>query len=107
MKINYRNCEIEVTREKSLGEDTLLYYSVFDEDGFEVTSGYSEGDDTIKDYIKYMKEIVDDFRENPDDYYDDFDDEDDDFISDSEWAKSIDYGGYDSEDEFWEHLYKM
>lgn len=22
----------------------------------------------------------------------------------SEWAKSVDYGGYDSEDEFWENL---
>lgn len=23
----------------------------------------------------------------------------------SEWAKSIDYGGYDSEEEFWEQLF--
>lgn len=28
-------------------------------------------------------------------------------FSDSDWARSIDYGGYDTEDEFWEHLYKF
>ena len=33
--------------------------------------------------------------------------ESDDYISDSDWARSIDYGGYDTEDEFWEHLYKF
>ena len=24
---------------------------------------------------------------------------------DSEWAESINYGGYDTEEEFWEHLF--
>lgn len=85
-----------------------MNFSVFDENGFEITSGFSDGDDTVKDYIEYMKEIVDDYRENPE-YYNDFfdDDEDEDFMSDSEWAESIDYGGYDTEEEFWEHLYKI
>lgn len=33
--------------------------------------------------------------------------ESDDYMSDSDWARSIDYGGYDTEDEFWEHIYKF
>ena len=106
MKIKYRGCEIEVTREKCLGGWNELFYSVFDGD-FEVVSGFSEGDDKIKDFANNLKELVDDYRENPEDYVDDFNDEDNEEMSDSDWARSIDYGGYDTEDEFWEHIYKF
>ena len=72
MKVTYRNCEIECTREKALSGDKLLFFSVFDinahDPGFEITSGYTEGKDTVRDYIKYMKEIVDDYIKNPDNY---------------------------------------
>lgn len=67
MKINYKGCEIEVTREKCLGGWNELFYSVFD-DGFEVTSGFSEGNDKIKDFANGLKNLVDDYRKNPEDY---------------------------------------
>lgn len=28
-------------------------------------------------------------------------------FSDDDWARSIDYGGYDTADEFWDHIYKF
>lgn len=67
MKGTYKGCEIEVTKEKCLGGWDMLFYSIFD-DGFEVTSGFSEGEDTIKDYYNSLKNIVDDYKENPEDY---------------------------------------
>jgi hypothetical protein len=69
MKTIYRGCEIEVTREKCLGGWQMLYFSIFD-DGFEVTSGYSESEDTVRDFIKDLKRIVDDYRDHPEEYED-------------------------------------
>lgn len=59
----YRGCDIEVIR----GGGEFLTYSIFD-DGYEVTSGFTEGADTVRDYFKYMKMIVDDYKEHPEDY---------------------------------------
>ncbi len=70
MKVTYRNCEIECHREKSLGGDTLLFYSVFDKDGFEVDSGFSTSEDTVRDFISSLKKTVDEYIEHPE-YYDD------------------------------------
>ena len=74
MKVIYRNCEIECTREKALSGDMMLFYSVFDlgvyDKEFEITSGFSEGEDTVREYIKYLKKVVDDYIKNPDDYID-------------------------------------
>lgn len=67
MKGTYRGCEIEVTREKCLAGYNMLFYNVFD-DGFEVASGFSEGEDTIKDYFEHLKGIVDDYKEHPEEY---------------------------------------
>ena len=67
MKIIYKGCEIEVTREKCLGGWDMIYFYVFD-DGFEVTSGFSETTDTVREVIKDMKKLVDDYRTHPEDY---------------------------------------
>lgn len=67
MKGIYKGCEIEVTREKSITGEKMLFYNVFD-DGYEVTSGFSEGEDTIKDYFESLKNVVDDYKEHPEDY---------------------------------------
>jgi hypothetical protein len=76
MKVIYRNCEIECTREKSLSGDVMLFYSVFDlgvyDKEFEITSGFSEGEDTVREYIKYLKKVVDDYIENPEYYIDEY-----------------------------------
>lgn len=59
----YRGCDIEVERDGS----GFLTFAIFD-DGYEVTSGFSEGNDTVRDYFKYMKMVVDDYKEHPEDY---------------------------------------
>jgi len=59
----YKGCDIEVER---CGSE-FLTFAIFD-DGYEVTSGFSEGNDTVRDYFKYMKTVVDDYKEHPEDY---------------------------------------
>lgn len=44
-----------------------LTFAVFG-DGYEVTSGFSESSDTVRDYFSYMKSVVDDYKEHPEDY---------------------------------------
>lgn len=67
MKTVYKGCEIEVTRKKCLGGWDMIFFSVFD-DGFEVTSGFSESSETIREFIKGLKKVVDDYKENPEEY---------------------------------------
>jgi len=54
----------------------------------------AEGD-TLEDLSFKIIEWDSEFDESEEEY------------NDSDWARSIDYGGYDTEDEFWEHLYKI
>jgi hypothetical protein len=67
MKTVYKGCEIEVNIDKCLGGWDMLFFSVFD-DGFEVTSGFSESSETIREFIKGLKEVVDDYRAHPEEY---------------------------------------
>ena len=69
MKVTYRGCEIECYREES-----CLYYSIFD-NGFEVDSGFSYSEDTVREHIKSLKKTVDDYIAHPENYKDDEDDE--------------------------------
>ena len=68
MKINYKNCEIEAKRELSISGDKLLFYNIFTNSGFEITSGFTVGDDTVLVFINDLKSIVDDYIKNPNDY---------------------------------------
>ena len=55
MEVNYKGCIINVFKDNPItGGDKLLFYSVFD-DGYEVTSGFSEGMDTVRDWVKGLK----------------------------------------------------
>jgi len=57
---NYRGYTIEVSREKCLGGWEMTYYSIFrDSDGFECVSNFSEGCDTIEEWIDILKERID------------------------------------------------
>ena len=70
MKVEYKGFEVDAHKEKSMGGDTLLYYSVFRKsDGYEVTSGFSYGTDPIRTFVKYLKDIANDFLEDPQAYY--------------------------------------
>lgn len=63
MKGKYKGCDIEVER----GDSEFLTFAVFD-NGYEVTSGFSNSSDSVRDYFGYMKGIVDDYKEHPEDY---------------------------------------
>jgi len=56
----YRGHEIDVRRERSLGGDMLLYFSIYREsDGYECECDFTTGDDTVRDYMRYMRERID------------------------------------------------
>ena len=60
MKTIYRGYEIEAHREKSLGGEDLLYWSIFRKgDGYEADSGFSTGDDSVIYWVKGLKRRVD------------------------------------------------
>lgn len=65
----YRDFEIDVRREKALGGWCCLYYTVTnDSEGITIADSFSESEDTLKDFIEDMKNLVDDFYINPQDY---------------------------------------
>jgi hypothetical protein len=75
MKINYKDFEINCTREKSLGGENLLYYQIYDKDGVEVVGSFTTDASSVRVYANSLKEVVDDIIENPNEYYEDpFDD---------------------------------
>lgn len=66
MEIVYKGFDICVSREKCLAGYKLLYFSVFRKsDGYELISSYTEGSDTVREYIGYMKDRVDGFLDDP------------------------------------------
>jgi hypothetical protein len=65
----YKGFEIEAKREPSLAGIDLLYFNVFRlEDGWELTSDFTYGEDTEEAMIGYMKSRIDDFLAHPEDY---------------------------------------
>ena len=60
MKLQYRGFTLEAHRERSMGGDVLLYYSIFrDSDSYECASGYTFDESPIRVYLNHMKERVD------------------------------------------------
>ena len=68
MKINYKNYEIECIKDKSLSGDILLFYSIFTKDGFEIDSGFTYEECSVRSYINSLKKTVDNYIEHPEDY---------------------------------------
>lgn len=62
MKVNYKNCQLEAYRgSRQDGQQDLIFYSAFTNDGLEITSGCSDGFDSVRDWIDALKQIVDEF----------------------------------------------
>lgn len=59
MKKLYRGWEVEAYRSKSLGGDTLLYYSLFDPEGYEIDSGFYTGTETPREFMGLLCKRVD------------------------------------------------
>jgi hypothetical protein len=71
MKLDYKGFEISVKREESLAGYDLLYLYIMDKsDGFFVIDSFEDSAETIKEKIKDMKAIVDDYLEYPENYDD-------------------------------------
>jgi len=69
MKITYKGFEINVRREQALGGWDNIYYSVMREsDGWLLCDDFSTGEDKLKDFANDLKNVVDDYLENPSDY---------------------------------------
>lgn len=68
MKTVYKNCELEATREMSLGGEKYIYWSAFDlADGYEITSGFGDYS-TCREAISGLKLHVDEYRINTEQY---------------------------------------
>lgn len=66
MKTVYKGFEIDVYRERSLGGWDNVYYGVHRmSDGWELTSGWFDGSNTVRDVVRDMKETVDEYEKNP------------------------------------------
>jgi hypothetical protein len=60
MKVIYKGYEIDVHRAESMGCGEYLYFSIFRlKDGRECLSSFTSGGDTVRDYVRYMKERID------------------------------------------------
>lgn len=64
MVINYKGFEIEVSRDDCLAGHSMIYYSIFTADGTELDCGFSDTEDTVLDYIEFMKNRVDEYLED-------------------------------------------
>ncbi|WP_326400751.1 hypothetical protein [Paenibacillus ottowii] len=71
MKVDYKGFKLEATREKSLGGWDTLYYTIYTPSGFELVSSFEDSEETVKDKIQQLKDIVEDCLINPQDYEDD------------------------------------
>jgi hypothetical protein len=62
MKVEYKGFDIDVAKEECLAGYKLTYFSVFRKsDGWELTSGYSDDNDTVRTWIGMLKTRVDGF----------------------------------------------
>lgn len=60
MRVEYRGYDIEVKREKSLGGNVLLYFSIYRKsDGYECLCDFEDSDETVRDKVKQLKERID------------------------------------------------
>lgn len=55
----YRGHKVTLTREECMGGWEMTYFYITDADGFELECDFSEGEDTLDEYVSYMKERID------------------------------------------------
>ena len=64
MRVEYKGFEINVTKEKCLGGWEMLYFNVYRiSDGLCVEDSFTEGEETVRGMVGYMKDRVDEFIE--------------------------------------------
>lgn len=66
MKVEYRGFEIDVTKSLCMGGWQQTYLSVFrTSDGYELICDHTEATDSVRSWIKWMKNRVDQFIADP------------------------------------------
>lgn len=70
MKKQYRCFELEAFCDKSLSGAEMIFYSIFRDDVWEMDSGCSYADETLKEFMGGLEVSVDDYYENPEDFED-------------------------------------
>lgn len=55
----YRGHKVEVRREECMGGWEMIYFYITDKHGYELECDFSEGEDTVEDYVGFMKERID------------------------------------------------
>jgi hypothetical protein len=70
MKINYKDFEIEVKREQCLGGWSMLYFTVITPTGYYLIDTFEDSSEKVRDKISQLKEVVNDYLENPQNYED-------------------------------------
>lgn len=69
MKRIYRGFEIEAKREKSLGGWEQIYYTIISEDEtLTLEDSFYDSEDKVLDFINGLKNVVDDYYDNPSAY---------------------------------------
>jgi hypothetical protein len=72
LKVDYKGFEISVERERSLGGWDSTYYSVMEkETGYFLKDSFSDSTDTVREWIKDLKKVVDRYIENPEEWEED------------------------------------
>lgn len=67
MKETYKDCEIEIFKDRTIiGGDVNVYMAFDCETGFEIVSGCSY--DTFEYLLEDIKNDIDDYKENPEKY---------------------------------------
>ncbi|MNW58655.1 hypothetical protein D3C74_365340 [compost metagenome] len=74
MKINYKGFELDVHRDQCLGGWSMLYFSIFTPSGYELLSSFEDSEEKVRDKIKQLKEVVDDYLINPRNWVDEDED---------------------------------
>jgi hypothetical protein len=71
MIIKYRGFELEAKREKSMAGYDMVYVSAFRiSDGWEFIADAYDGNISVREAIRELKNAVDKYYENPDGYED-------------------------------------
>lgn len=69
MKRRYRGFIIEANKEKSLGGWKQIYYTITNNDEtLTIADSFYEGEDKLSNFINYLKNVVDDYYEDPTNY---------------------------------------
>ncbi len=60
IKASYKGYDIEVSKEGCLGGWEQTYFSIYRQsDGFECECSFSDDEDTLEDWVGFMKERID------------------------------------------------